>query len=319
MKWRRSRQQPHPFTVHRSVLIFSLLVLTGSCIRGLSYFLNLGVSPYLRVPLEQCPPFLEKLNHSASEYDQMPETLSQMLSSVEQIFILGKSRCSISLPKILADRALCVIGEVLDGCAPAHLISGPHQHAMKVSFTHAAVLQISSDNEYEHILVIEDDIKFIQKAYSFDQVHNFSKLMRSSGWSLIRLGFRPYFLQVGGVEPCPSVCRCFISPAYGNNLCELRHQGCDLRSSDFYIISKPNFLKLALQTIDVRKTNERRIIDVYPMRSLDKQWLYLPQISYQSTLDIPPDYQVGSGALYMKKCARPRPLPKGLDEQQMFV
>jgi hypothetical protein len=56
-----------------------------------------------------------------------------------------------------------------------------------------------------------------------------------------------------------------------------------------------------------------------PMRQFAKQWLLLPQISIQTKLDIPVDYQIGLGALYVKKCVHPRPLAEVVTRQVFKV
>ena len=84
--------------------------------------------------------------------------------------------------------------------------------------------------------------------------------------------------------------------------------GCDMRSSDLYVLPSHAFLGLRRLLLDLKKPNTKRIVDVHPMRAYGKQWIFLPQISYQRTLDIPADYQIGAGALYVKKCVGPRPV-----------
>jgi len=67
--------------------------------------------------------------------------------------------------------------------------------------------------------------------------------------------------------------------------------------------------------LDLKQANSKRIIDTGPMRSLANQWLILPQASIQAKLDIPMDYQIGLGALYVKKCVMPRPVPRIVSQQ----
>ena len=81
-----------------------------------------------------------------------------------------------------------------------------------------------------------------------------------------------------------------------------------MRSSDFYVISESAYEPLRLKILDLKQANSKRIVDTRPMRHLAKQWLLLPQISIQTKLDVPVDYQIGLGALYVKKCVHPRPL-----------
>ena len=88
-----------------------------------------------------------------------------------------------------------------------------------------------------------------------------------------------------------------------------------MRSSDFYIIHKKSYAPLLSKILDLKQANSKRIIDTAPMRSLANQWLILPQASIQTKLDIPVDYQIGLGALYVKKCVMPRPVSKMASQQ----
>lgn len=87
-----------------------------------------------------------------------------------------------------------------------------------------------------------------------------------------------------------------------------------MRSSDFYIIHSNIFDRLQSLMLDTRQPGSKRIVDVRPMQSFPMQWYVIPQVSSQNTLDIPSDYQLGLGALYIKKCVRSRPLPERLLE-----
>jgi len=211
----------------------------------------------------------------------------------------------------MLDRASCVIGAVLDACAPKVFVQGEHSHALKVTFTHAVIIQLAQDANHQHIAVIEDDIVLIPR-YQDDTITGFSSLLNSNLWSFIRVGFRPYFLQEAGAKPCPKQCRCEFRKEFGENLCEVRSPGCDLRSSDFYILSARFFEEFKDRLLDINEVDEKRVVDMYPMRSLGSQWLLLPQASFQRQLDIPVDYQIGIGALYVKKCAGPRPVPNSV-------
>ena len=83
------------------------------------------------------------------------------------------------------------------------------------------------------------------------------------------------------------------------------------------MIREQYYEPLRLKILDRTQANSKRIVDTRPMRQFAKQWLLLPQISIQTKLDIPVDYQIGLGALYVKKCVYPRPLPE-LVTKQLF-
>ena len=66
--------------------------------------------------------------------------ISEILLKIDHVFILSVDRCQTKLPRSFAGRASCVVGTKIDACAPHEFIRGLYTHAMKVSFTHAAVL-----------------------------------------------------------------------------------------------------------------------------------------------------------------------------------
>ena len=248
--------------------------------------------------------------------DLLPYPIPELLSQVDHIFIVSLDTCRTKLPLSIVGKSTCIVGRKVDDCAPSVFLRGAHAHAMKVSFTHAVILQISHDASYDSVAILEDDIEFIHRRFNEQVVEDFTKLLREPEWSVVRLGFRPFFLQERGNVHCPNSCRCFLSENIaGEHFCQLRKTGCDLRSSDMYAIHAPYFLRLQSEILNLDVTNSKRIVDLYPMRSLPHQWLLLPQVSFQKTLDIPPDYQIGLGALYVKKCTGPRPLPPALSRQ----
>ena len=269
-----------------------------------------------RNAISECGKFTHPLELDANR-KYFPDQLSQMLHEVDHIFVLSFDLCETKLPRSFAGRATCVVGRKLDVCAPHAYIRGPYSHAMKVSFMHATVLNLAHKSRYEHIAVVEDDFVIRNDALSANLVREFHTLLNSNAWSIIRFGFRPYFLEESSREHCPLKCRCTIKRHVSEQFCELSRAGCDIRSSDFYVIREQYYEPLRLKILDRTQSNSKRIVDMRPMRQFSKQWLLLPQISIQTKLDIPVDYQIGLGALYTKKCVYPRPLPE-LVTQQLF-
>ena len=269
-----------------------------------------------RNAISECEKFTQPLELDANR-KYFPETLSQMLLEIDHVFVLSFDSCETKLPQSFSGRATCVVGRKLDVCAPRAYIRGLYTHAMKVSFMHAAVLHLAQNSRYEHIAVLEDDVIIRHDALSANLVREFRALLKSNAWSIVRFGFRPYFLEESSREHCPLKCRCEIKKHVSEQFCELSRAGCDIRSSDFYVIREQYYEPLRLKILDRTQANLKRIVDTRPMGQFEKQWLLLPQISIQTKLDIPVDYQIGLGALYAKKCAYPRPLPE-LVTQQLF-
>lgn len=272
--------------------------------------------PELRFALQNCMVFTGPIESGGNESTTMPHQVQDMLSLVEHIFVISMYGCETRFSsQSLTSRSTCVHGKVLDECTPRKFITGGFLHAMKVTFTHAAIVTLSIDAGYKTIAVVEDDLSFLDRDLSREAAEKFARLLQSNAWNMIRFGFRPYFLQQNGVSPCPKGCRCTTGNEYGEHFCELKSPGCDMRSSDLYVLPSHNFLGLRDLLLDLKKTNTKRIIDVHPMRAYGNQWIFLPQISYQRKLDIPADYQVGAGALYVKKCVGPRPVPSLVSNQ----
>lgn len=269
-----------------------------------------------RSAVDECENFTQPLTlDGAGKY--LPMRVSQMLLEVDHVFVLSFNSCETNLPQAFSGRATCVIGRKLDMCAPYAYIRGLYTHAMKVSFTHAAVLYLAQRAQYKHIAVLEDDIFIRSDALSVNSVREFRALLASNAWSIVRFGFRPYFLEASSRDHCPLKCQCEIKKNISQQFCKLSRAGCDMRSSDFYVIRERYYESLRSKILDLKQVNLERIVDSRPMRLFTKQWLYLPQTSIQIKLDIPIDYQIGLGALYVKKCVHPRPLSE-LVTRQLF-
>ena len=190
---------------------------------------------------------------------------------------------------------------------------------MKVKFAHVVIIQLATDAGFRHIAIFEDDITLVGRNMSLTVRDNFQTLISSkNNWSFVRLGFRPYFLQKNADAHCPTKCRCQITH-YGDHLCRLKASGCDIRSSDLYVVNSLYFKKFQQRLTDLRMKNAKRIVDLHPLRSFSHQWLLIPQISYQRISDLPPDYQLGAGALFITKCVQPRPLPARLAMSSILV
>lgn len=291
--------------------------LTGSLLFRVFLRADVGqvVALEHRDVVRTCVEFSGPVDSGANVSITMPQQVLAMLSLVEHIFVISLEGCNSRFPPWVASRSTCIHGKVLDNCTPKKFTDGDFEHAMKVTFTHAAIITLSMDAGYKTIAVLEDDLAFVDRDFSFVAAEKFSQLLASNAWNMIRFGFRPYFLQLSGTSHCPSSCRCVTSYLYGEHFCELRNPGCDMRSSDLYILPSYNFLSFRERLLDLRLPNTKRIVDVHPMRAYGKQWILLPQISYQQTLDIPADYQIGAGALFVKKCVGPRPVASSVTKQ----
>ena len=270
--------------------------------------------------LSACKGFTTPLDLGDKQSGVIHPLVSEALLQVDHIFVLSFTSCRFRLSTLTSGKATCVIGRKLDLCAPKAYVRGPYTHALKVSFMHAVALQLAHDARYEHVAIIEDDAIVNDIGLSRNMAHEFGVLLRSNAWSFIRFGFRPFFLEESSRGHCPSKCRCMIHHgSVGEDFCELSEAGCDIRSSDFYVIRARFYLPFQRRITDLRQSNSKRIVDTWPMRSFAKQWLVIPQVSMQAQLDIPIDFQLGLGSLYVKKCVRPRPLSSRVSRQYFNV
>lgn len=300
----------------RNIVVAFLVFLTYVCCatRASSSSFTSHENELLHI-LRTCAGFVGSFERQREGSSTISHEIVEILALIDHIFVISLEGCDIKLPLQLRSRSSCIKGRVLDGCVPEKYIRGKYNHAMKVTFSHAMILHMSRVAGYKHIAVLEDDISFVRRFLSPRIFDDFSRLLQSDSWNLIRLGFRPYFLQENGAQPCPDRCRCKLDTNFGDHLCEMRQSGCDIRSSDFFILHSGQFHGLEAHLVDIDLENSRRIIDVHPLRSIGNQWLFLPHISYQKSLDIPVDYQLGAGALYVKKCAGPRPISETVSQQ----
>ena len=114
--------------------------------------------------VDACRGFSQPL--SVSDDTPFSTQISEMLLTIDHVFVLSMDTCETKLLKSFAGRASCVVGTKIDACAPHEFIRGPYTHAMKVSFTHAAVLYLAKRANYRHVAVIEDDVAVRRGVFS---------------------------------------------------------------------------------------------------------------------------------------------------------
>ena len=231
--------------------------------------------------------------------------LSRLAQLADHTFILAKTNCSgVDLLPGAAKRATCVRGEYVDACAPDTLISGELSHGYKVTFAHAYIMYLAQASGYKNACVIEEDALVTAK-HNFDEVlRGIELIMSTKRWSFIRVGYRPYFFESEGSLACPRECACKRHMEYAH-ICELQSRGCDMRSSDFYFVEHQIFLQFRKLMTGTRFKRSRRIVDVMPMNSFEHQWLSVPQVSFQGSLDIPLTYQIGLSLKFLQQCVFP--------------
>ena len=121
----------------------------------------------------------------------------------------------------------------------------------------------------------------------------FQEALKRNDWSFARLGWRQYTLEIAPAAACPQQCACQM---VGNKLCFVAGAGCDLRSSDSYIISQ-RYFKWTLDQLIQGGTVDYDVLPRAP-----GTLLALPILSAQRTLDIPVEHQQAVSELFMAKC-----------------
>jgi hypothetical protein len=138
-------------------------------------------------------------------------------------------------------------------------------------------------------------------------------------WSFVRFGYRPFAIEseeidaafgidaanVGGEEKkvdgtekkpttCPSQCRCERT---SQNTCLVRNAGCDLRSSEAYLVNRNAFA-------DFTHRLQGGVVDYDVLQSFQNMMVVTPMVSYQEKLDISMDNQRDLQERFGKLCAR---------------
>ena len=225
-----------------------------------------------------------------------------VLSVVDHTFYLVKESeaCqSASISSRLASNVTCVVGVEIDRClfTRRELMN----YAEFVTAAHGYVHLYARYKQFQHIAVIEEDVSpnpyALKKLANRTNAEYIQRLVMGNDWNIIRFGRLPYFFaDRSSAEICPVECMCELGSVYGDNLCQMRASGCDMRSADFYISSSRIFLKVAElvnddtqhphqrannRKVGVPMNTPRLIIDTQILPRIDKQWYYLPQLSYQ--------------------------------------
>ena len=231
--------------------------------------------------------------------------LSRIAQLADHTFILAKADCSrIGVLPDAAKRTTCVCGERLDTCAPGALLSGALPHGYRVTFAHAYIMFLAQKSGYRSVCVIEEDTLLAIRNNVTEVIRDIALIMSSKKWSFIRVGYRPYFFESTGSFACPRECTCKLHSGY-EHVCELQSSGCDIRSSDFYFVENQIFFPFRKLMTSKRLKHSRRIVDVIPMNSFEHQWLSVPQVSFQGSLDVPLSYQIGLSLKFLQECVFP--------------
>jgi len=121
-------------------------------------------------------------------------------------------------------------------------------------------------------------------------------------WQTIRLGYRTMFIdrpwesasKIIGDEKCPKMCLC---DRVNDFTCVMRSKGCDMRSSDFYLVRKESFDPI------IESIYRGHTIDCEALAQVKNQIFVTPQISFQKTLDLSVEKQMELSEKFATACA----------------
>ena len=247
---------------------------------------------------------------------------------------------TIRVPKEFEGKATCVSGKVLDRCTAASTGVWYKSHYTRVSMSHGMIAKHAKENGFEHITVMEEDAvvnadvevhseteadlltliggEFEGESASLGRVKLGSGGGGPPAWKLIRPSVRPHLFEkfeikkssTGGMVEvttatrddlvCPTQCHCVNTRAEGQ-LCRLNAGGCDLRSSDMYLLHNTAYDELISELFT---GTDDTIIDHYVLQNVDSAWLVHPSITTQAKLDIDRALQHRVQELFEEKCVR---------------
>ena len=230
---------------------------------------------------------------------------TKLAALANQIYILC-TECSLGIPEDWRSKTSFVHGFRIDECLKTQ--GSDHWH--KASFSHAHALMDAQKKNHKTVAIIEEDV--ITRDFAdggvgwrmlLDNMGRVRDTMRlEKDWRTIRVGYRAMFIdrpiesvsKLVGKETCPKDCRCEKKNEF---TCIMRQSGCDMRSSDFYLVREA-----AYQSI-IDKIYEGFTVDCEALRQVPNQIYITPQLSFQGTLDLKLQTQIQMGEEFMNKCA----------------
>ena len=221
----------------------------------------------------------------------------QALALAEQVYVLCVRCDAFVVPEALAGKTLLVDGRVFDECDQADKYG--LDHYKRASLSHAAAVADAVNKKFKSVAVVEEDSVTPMKGAGFDaplsatDAFALKKALAADDWSFARLGWRQYTLEIAPQSECPTQCSCAMR---GEKLCFVAGSGCDLRSSDSYIISHRYFRWTLDQLI------QGGTIDYDVLPRAPGTLLALPIFSAQKTLDTPVEHQAAVSELFMNRC-----------------
>ncbi len=227
-------------------------------------------------PLLRLLPVIKSANFKS--YTRFSESFEDFMAEAEHIFILTTKDCRFeNFPLNWKNKTSCVNAGDFDA---AFYAEGTYDgHHTRISNAHATFVRYAREMGWRSVAVMEgDSVSYSDLPRNADALLNFRMLLKSDKWSIIRFGYRPFFLESENAAVCPDVCKCmksFEGYHMGGLGCIIVSQKCDIRSSDAYILHESAY-------DEFEENLAKYTIDMEPMRHLKNAWFSIPQLSFQT-------------------------------------
>lgn len=239
----------------------------------------------------------DPVNYGPNE--QFTLTLIHLLPYADMTYVVCTNHCDMNIPYELQGRVLMVNGYEIDQCLQLEAQS----HWVKASLTHGAAIAHARANGFDRAAVLEEDSTSAPNPFewemgNYQELNAFLSGEEQEKWNVIRLGYRPVEHEGSGEKQCSPECQC---EAVGAVLCYMRSTGCQLHSSDAYIMRSTMFDWV------LRSVSLGTIIDYGLLQSIPNQLIITPQINYQTAYADSNDAtdvntQLAAGAAFQRAC-----------------
>jgi hypothetical protein len=243
-----------------------------------------------------------------SASDRFSYPFLKLASYADAVYLLCVECDGVVAPAAWRGKVLLVNGKTIDGCM--HDLNLDHWH--RASFSHAVAVAHAAVHERNVVAIVEDDARSDYTVrFDDDEYARLEKIIRPEkdawNWTFLRLGYRPYSMEQAGEQSggesrglgdggddCPQQCACEGTSA---NSCLISQAGCDLRSSEAYLINRNAFA-------DFMHRAQDGVVDYDVLQSFPNMMVLSPMVSYQENLDISMDSQRDLQARFRRSCRR---------------
>ena len=216
-----------------------------------------------------------------------------MIAMADAVYVLcARESCTtVCLPASWQAKARLIDGARVDNC----LGSQDATHFRRATLAHGGIVAHARKLSFATIAVVEVDTEFVDPdskqypTYNAEQaLVSVKDLLNDAAHTLdplftvIRVGYRPYEIELGAVS-CPHGCGCRFSPqseAVDEPLCVINRAQCDLRGSHAYIIGRDSY-DLLLEPVLEKRAGDK-VIDYNVLQRFPQQVILTPTLAVQS-------------------------------------